>query len=650
MKERLKSRWLYLLLLTVFWVFIVITNDPFDLKEGTNKVENVSAGDDIVAAPITQDTVIEQTLTVEHDDLQGFSVMFGTSGQTRRGHSHIQVTDETDGTVIYEQDVRNYNLIDNAYYSFRIDKQKESAGKTYRITVTGSDIPKGKEIACYAGIPYSDDMDSVVIDGKTVDGRVLLCSYYHAMDSMILVKICITILILLTSYLFVLFFNGVDEKSFLLFSVTIGFWAIILNPFCHVYDESTHFFRSYAISTGDFFDSANEEGQIGAYVADNYNDIVGLRLNVKNYMLNQEHYNQRFSETNQFTENPYMSSVIPLQHMVGAIGIFIGNLFHMSAVMVILLGRLCDYVFYSVFCYLAIKNMKYYKTLFFAVATLPLGLWLAGSFSLDPILISTSLLFLSICLKYYFEKNSDVMVSKTDMVLLLGCGLSIASVKYFVYAPILLFFFLIPKKKFKKKTYVGMIIAAILIVLAMGVIQLYLLKTIPFEEDRNFDVNVAAQIKWVFTHIIDAAGVFLKYFVDTYMVYPAEFNAPYITNGISKILGVLLCFCPFMEQKRYQFESEKEKKRFTIFTACIFIIVSFLVLASLYAGFSSVGDKALLGVQPRYLLPIIILFMLSLSNINVENKIKNYDKKLAFVIALNTCEMLSGLMVNAFYG
>ncbi|MCI5713233.1 MAG: hypothetical protein MR324_08905, partial [Lachnospiraceae bacterium] len=66
--------------------------------------------------------------------------------------------------------------------------------------------------------------------------------------------------------------------------------------------------------------------------------------------------------------------------------------------------------------------------------------------------------------------------------------------------------------------------------------------------------------------------------------------------------------------------------------------------------FSSVGDKALLGVQPRYLLPLIILFMLSLSNINVENKIKNYDKKLAFVIALNTCEMLSGLMVNAFYG
>ena len=115
MKERLKSRWLYLLLLTVFWVFIVITNDPFDLKEGTNKVESLSDGEDIIAEPITQDTVIEQTLTVEHDDLQGFSVMFGTSGQTRRGHSHIRVTDETDGTVIYEQDVRNYNLIDNAY-------------------------------------------------------------------------------------------------------------------------------------------------------------------------------------------------------------------------------------------------------------------------------------------------------------------------------------------------------------------------------------------------------------------------------------------------------------------------------------------------------------------------------------------------------
>ena len=650
MKARVKSKWIYLLLLTFFWMFMIITNDPFDLKEGTNRVSYLSSGDDVQAETIKQDTVIEQEITVEHNDLQGFSVMFGTSGETRRGHSHICVTDETDNTVIFDQDIRNYNLRDNAYFSFRVARQKASAGRTYRLTVTGIDIPEGREIACYASKPYSEDAKSVMVDGKAVEGSVLLGSYYYAIDSIIFVKICLTVLILLASYLFVLFFDGANEKSFLLFSVTIGFWAILLNPFCHVYDESTHFFRSYAISTGDFLDSVNEEGQIGAYVADNYNDIVGPRLNVKNYMLNREHYDQRFSENNQFTENPYMSSVIPFQHMVGAVGIFIGNLFHLSAVLVIILGRLCDYIFYSVFCYLAIRNMKYYKSLFFAVATLPLGLWLAGSFSIDPILISTSLLFLSICLKYYFDCNSDVMVSKLDMFLMLGCGLSIASVKYFVYAPILLFFFLIPRKKFKKQSYMGMIVCAILIVLAMGAIQLYLLHTIPFEEDRNFDVNVVAQIKWVFTHPIDAAGIFLKFFTDSYMPFTAEFNAPDITSGLCKILGVFLCFCPFMEQRRYAFASEKEKKKFTIFTGGIFLIVSFLVLASLYAGFSSVGDKALLGVQPRYLLPIIILFMLSLANINVENKINNYDKKLTFLIALNTCVMLSGLMVNAFYG
>lgn len=649
MKERLKSRWVYLLLLTAFWVFMIITSNPFDLKQGTNRMEYVSNGENITAGTLAQDTVVEQKLTVDYDDLQGFAVLFGTGGQIKRGHTHITVTDETDGKVIYDEDVRDYNLVDNSYYSFRVDKQKDSKGRTYRITVTGKDIPASKELAYYTDAP-SSEMESVVVDGKTMEGQVLLCSYFHAIDSMIIVKICLTILILLASYLFVLFFDGANEKTFLLFSVTLGFWAIILNPFCHVYDESTHFFRSYAISTGDFFDSANEEGQIGAYVAENYNEIVGSRLNVKNYMLYPEQYNQRFSEQRQFTENPYMSSVIPINHLVGAVGIFIGNLFHMSAVLVIILGRLCDYIFYCAFCYLAIKNMKYYKSLFFAVATLPLGLWLAGSYSIDPILISSSLLFLSICFKYYFEKGTDGMVSKTDMILLLVCGLSIASVKYFVYAPILLFFFLIPKKKFEKKYYIGMISCAVLIVLAIGVVQLYLLHTIPFVEDRNFDVDVAGQIKWVFTHIGEAAGIFLKYFADTYMLYPAEFNAPNITSGLCEVLCMFLCFCPYMEQKKYKFESKKEQRKFTILTAGIFVLVSFLVLASLYAGFSSVGDRALLGVQPRYLLPIVILFMLSLSGINVENKIKNYEKKITFLIGLNTCIMLAGFMISAYYG
>lgn len=82
---------------------------------------------------------------------------------------------------------------------------------------------------------------------------------------------------------------------------------------------------------------------------------------------------------------------------------------------------------------------------------MPYGLWLAGSFSIDPILIGASLMFLSISLKYYFDDSEDVVKTR-DIILLLISGAFIASVKYLVYTPILLTFFLIPKKKFKKNS------------------------------------------------------------------------------------------------------------------------------------------------------------------------------------------------------
>ena len=72
---------------------------------------------------------------------------------------------------------------------------------------------------------------------------------------------------------------------------------------------------------------------------------MSQQLNIKNYLLNHEIWNQPFSKEKVFVINPYMSSVTPLNHAVAAIGVFIGRLINAPAIVVIILGRVSDLTF-----------------------------------------------------------------------------------------------------------------------------------------------------------------------------------------------------------------------------------------------------------------------------------------------------------------
>ena len=82
----------------------------------------------------------------------------------------------------------------------------------------------------------------------------------------------------------------------------------------------------------------------------------------------------------------------------------------------------------------------------FIVATLPIVLYVGGSVSLDPIINGSTFLFISICLKYYFEAEENTYITKKDIILLIITAIFIVTNKYLTYTPIVLLFFLIPKK------------------------------------------------------------------------------------------------------------------------------------------------------------------------------------------------------------
>ena len=170
-------------------------------------------------------------------------------------------------------------------------------------------------------------------------------------------------------------------------------------------------------------------------VSENYTKFINNRVNVKSLFSDTSSLKENFNGEKVFYANKYLSSTIPIDHMVAAIGIFIGLVLNLNVYAVIILARIFTLAFYIVFSYYAIKNMKYYKSCMFLIATLPVGLWLAGSVSLDPILHGAILLFTSICLKYFFDDdeeskiNGEYLVSKITIPLTYNGTMSLSVIK-----------------------------------------------------------------------------------------------------------------------------------------------------------------------------------------------------------------------------
>lgn len=635
------NKLLYYIILLCFWAYVLITFSPLDQSKGTNVEIEYGEGKRGVLDEITKDTTVQQTFYSEKNNLNKISLYTANFQRVNNGLIHIVIKDNSN-KIIEETDINMNSVPDNNYLDIPFETQPQSKGKDYSIEITSEDATQGNAITVYKS-KIREDCYPVIIN-NIEQNKMLSFKLSYKDFRLHYLKICCWIIIILLSFVVVRFAGAADEKTFVMIMCFLGLSVLLINPFFHPIDESTHFFRSFMISEGNWLDSIID-GKIGGWVPDNYEQIVDHKLSIKSYFSDPEQWNQKFSSNTEFYYNPYMSSVTPINHAIAAIGIFVGYLLQLPAIIVILLGRICDWAFYTGFCYLAIKKADYYKNLFFIVATLPMGIWLAGSYSIDPILISSSLLFTSICLKHYF--NKEIVMQRHEKLLLLLCGLFIASVKYLVYTPILLLFFLIPKEKFSKKEYVFEWIMAILIVIGMVILQLYLLNKFPFTEDRNGDVDVARQVQFMIQNKKYTLQNFSNYFTSSILTHIESFNYFGLVKCITPLIGLFAVFGSAIETKKYNFEV-KQKRVFSLLCLFIFVMVFGLSIVSLYVGFTPVGKFAVEGLQTRYLLPVIIFLMLPVSGMQIENKIKNYDRHISIIMIIGILDMIACLLCNIF--
>lgn len=648
MKRKLMNNYPYCIALVIFWILVLVITRPFAEENQYNEMEVVNIKSNTgLTKEIDGGDILEQSFRATEDDLEAVAIGVVTYAREIASSFEISVMDERQ-RIIYQQTIEGTSIADNQLLKIEFEEQEDSKGKIYYVKVKNISGTAGNSISLWTADTQGNETGEFIQNGEKMDETLVFHTYYK--KSYLLVQIIMWMILIILSFVVVLNLERSDEKQFLKLSLVLGSLLLIYNPFTHPLDEPTHFFRSFCISQGDIHDEVIN-GDIGAYVSDNFEEIIDSRLSIVTFLNNPEVWLQKFSTEETYYIKPYMASVVPINHGIAAVGIAIGRLLGMNILMIILLGRVATFAFYVFVCYHAIKNVRHYKTFMFVVASMPISLWLAASYSADPILVACTLMFLSICFKYRFdwEEERNQQITIKDIIILALCALSIASVKYCIYVLVMLLFFIIPQKCFKsKKQYwasVALLGGAVMIVFIW---QIYLLGAFPFEEDRNGYVNMKEQIKFVFSHIIYSIQNFSDYIVNSLLGHMQGLGFQDAVPAITQGMGVVTIAGAFLAEDKYEINDRKVKKWSAIGLLSLVTVTYLLIVAALYAGYTPVGKYGVDGVQTRYWLPLLLPVMLLISYIPVKNEIKNYEKKVSFIMIAGTLNIIAGALLDVF--
>lgn len=645
--EKIKEKKYYLIITVLFFVFLIFMNQPFDASKyrytATNSEELVGETDFFVA-----ESKLSQKFIAERDDL--VKIGFKTVTQDRQINSkvNVEIKELETQKTIFNEDISLLEAKNDSYFEINIDKQKDSKNKKYELTITSLDAVK--ENATMFALAVNDEASEETYkynNAEIKENKIMLATEYYSSESAVF-NVALWLLVFILAIAFVIFgLDSADEKTFLKLAICFAILYVFITPFPHYLDEGAHFFRALLISQGDFYHTIDDNGEIGGYVSENFVKYVIQGITAKKFANNTVPTGDLFSANIIFNPFKYFSSTVPTGHVIPAIALLLGNILNLNTYLTIYLSRLLPYIFYVVCTYFALKNLKHYKSVLFIIATLPIALYVGGSVSLDPIINGSAFLFISICLKYYFEAEEDTYITKTDIALIIITAIFIITNKYLTYTPLILLFFLIPKKKFKtNKAYTTMIIVSIIIGLLCVLWQFYMLNAFPYEEDRNGHTNQAEQIEFTLSHPIFVMRKLIIQCMGLSKVHTGLYT-PQPLGVMPDLTGVVLVIGAILEKNK--FNKEKRRKILSIVLITIFILALLLANIALYLSFTPVGDDKVHGYQIRYNVPILMLILITIANcFNLKNETKDYEKKVAFFMFLLNMDAILAILIEVF--
>ena len=460
-----------------------------------------------------------------------------------------------------------------------------------------------------------------------------------------------------------------DELYKTAFVVIICFGLIssLLLPICSVSDEKEHLVRAEITSQGVIFPHWNgadkgltrlynlTDGDVNASYNEGvgYNTIQAMRDISKDRNLNffdSSHDTDKINYTSiiydsAFEQNPFYG------YLPQAIGILLAKLLDLNLIWLLWLPRIANLLSYAALVSLAIKKTPYLKIPILAIACLPIAVYQASSLSIDSMIFGLGLL--AIAYFIYMYKSEEKTLENKEIVIFAIICLLLALCKL-TYLAFIFSLFFVPRKNFKDKKNIRLILLVFGVVLAICLVWSRYASPALLHSWRSHwqPVNSSMQINYILNHheyalkllnkftnemLYNFHNQFLNFFDNT--VSPHFNDKFYLINLlINAFLAIVLIAYP--NNTKFDLKTRLGAAGIIIliyFGTCIVQLMSYTVVG----GFN-------LGLNFRYFVPLLALIPV-VFQINYGDFVNKEFDKYALVMSIGFLSVYILALVCKYY-
>ena len=394
-------------------------------------------------------------------------------------------------------------------------------------------------------------------------------------------------------------------KNIIVFTFTIAMIMVVTVDVNNTLDECKHFMSAYNVAIGNFDYRENPKMDKRFYelgMTINYTDTSDLFEN--------DFQEELTTEIDKSDIPRIPADYNPFTYLPSAIGILVAKTFSHNMADIYYTGRLFNLLTFMGLMVWTFKLLPYKKSIFFTVATIPMVFLLSTVYSADMSCIGITFVFIAYCLNLYNREHIGIkqILGLIAMFVLLWIP---KSMSYIFVAFIGL---ILPIKKILKenKKYLPHI-AVILLILVGVALSIVMNQNVP-DDPRGGNTSKVGQINYLKenpTHAITVVENHLKATLFNFN-WLSELSPPlfFDTNAVNifLLMMIYLLFVALIDT------SKNFKMKDKIIFILGFLITFAATSAILYLVYTPVGENKINGYQTRYILPILPLILMTISN------------------------------------
>lgn len=421
------------------------------------------------------------------------------------------------------------------------------------------------------------------------------------------------------------------EKIFLCIAIPFIAVFIIIIPALQGWDETAHFLRAYQISEYDIIPDKFNDNHFGYKMP---NDIIQMSDAALSDLIKSAQsglkdkanlsYYIGYLKDNKIdsirTEKYFESSAVysPVSYLPQTLGIIIAKTIHSPLLMYIYIGRVFNALFFIGIVYFAIKTIPRGKWVILAVALLPTSVTAAASLSPDAIVIALVLLVMAYYIKGFIVKTP---FSYWELIIIMFSLAAISLTKQAYFPLVFLFLFLPMLQSFgSRKRYLLFNLLFTLVGLSVTMLWYLLVsdvaKNVSISLRPGANINSVEQLHFILSEPFRYLTIVSWEIISHSSAYYTQLAGTLTWKGIQMPYAfVFVSYSGLLVAFLFSAGADKVSirgiSRFLTVIGPLAIALSavFAIISALYLSFNEVGVRRIMGVQGRYLIPLVPLLL-----------------------------------------